>query len=310
MNVSTHTYWLEGNAYDSLWTHTELDQFVFVEDAIPKFWSAKNPTSTDIWIRLRPFAYSLNALTLTYLIREVWSEGDTDYVDVSSQVTYQYFDAGGGVLGVELTYDPAQDFHHDSVVYIQIHISDIALIPNRISTSYFFMVIPDYKNPYLDNLNPSREQSNIAVDSNVSYEIKDDGAGVDIDSLEMTINSRRVIPTTITRINDNHYYVDYVPPNNFYYDKRITVTVKVKDTSDNNNWLNDRYSFYTVESDEVFFTDFEPGMCKKGLPRFHDVSFVALGSGNNIDGKTLRLQVHDYDVTGESRIVPVIYRIS
>ena len=310
MNVSTHTYWLEGNAYDSLWTHTELDQFVFVEDAIPKFWSAKNPKSTNIWIRLRPFAYSLNALTLTYLVREVWSEGDTNYVDVSSQVSYQYFDAGGGTLGVELTYDPAQDFHHDSVVYVQIHISDTALIPNRISTSYWFMVIPDYKSPYLENLNPSREQSNIAVDSNVSYEIKDDGAGVDIDSLEMTINSRRVIPTTITRINDNHYYVDYVPVNNFYYDKRITVTVKVKDVSDNENWLNDRYSFYTVESEGVFFTDFEPGLCKKGLPRFHDVSFVALGVGDGIDRKTLRLQVHDYDVTNESRIVPVIYRIS
>ena len=67
------------------------------------------------------------------------------------------------------------------------------------------------------------------MDSNISYEIKDDGAGVDIDSLEMTINSRRVIPTTITRVTDSHYQIEYVPTSNFYFDKRITVTVKVKD---------------------------------------------------------------------------------
>jgi len=312
LKLSYHTYWQNYIAYDEAWAELtpKIDQFVFVEDAIPKFWSAKNPTDTNIWIRLRPAAESLNALTLTYLIREVWSEGDTNYVDVSSQVSYQYFDAGGSVQGVELTYDPPQDFHHDSVVYVQIHISDIAYIPNRISTSYWFMVIPDYKSPYLKSMSPSREQSNVAVDSNVSYEVKDDGAGVDIDSLEMTINSRRAIPTTITRVTDNHYQVEYVSASNFYYGKRITVTVKVKDTSSNDNWLNDRYSFYTAESDDVLFTNFEPELCKKGLPRFHDVSFVALAAGDNIDRRTLRLQVHDYDVTNESRIVPVIYRIS
>jgi hypothetical protein len=311
LKVSTHTYWQDGTAYDYLWTHTELDQFVFVEDAIPKFWSGKNPKDTNIWIRLTPFAESLNALTLTYLVREVWSEGDTGYVDVSSQVSYQYFPAGGPPpLGVELTYNPAQDFHHNSVVYVQIHISDTAYIPNRISTSYWFMIVPDYKSPYLENLSPSREQSDVAIDSNISYDVKDDGTGVDIDGLEMTVNSRRVTPTTITRVNDNHYQVEYVSADNFYYGKRITVTVKVKDTSDNENWLNDRYSFYTVESDGVFFTDFEPALCKKGLPRFHDVSFVALGVGGNVDKETLRLQVHDYDVTDESIIVPVIYRIS
>ena len=310
LKVSTHTYWLEGTAYDELWTHTELDQFVFVEDAIPKFWSEKNPKSTNIWIRLRPFAYSLNALRLTYLVREVWYGGDTNYVNVTSQVAYQYFDAGGGILGVELTYNPTQDFHHNSVVYIHIEIYDAAFIANKITTSYWFTIIPDYKSPYLENLSPSREQANVAIDSNIYYEVKDDGAGVDIDSLEMTVNSRRVVPTTITRITDNHYAINYIPSNNFYYDKRITVSVKVKDTSDFENWLNDRYSFYTAESDEILFTALEPGMCKKGLPRFQDVSFVALGIGSGIDRSTLRLQVHDYDVTDDSQIVPIIYRIS
>ena len=72
----------------------------------------------------------------------------------------------------------------------------------------------------------------------------------------------------------------------------------------------DRYAFYTVESDDIYFTEFLPGACKRGLSRFTDVSFLALGLGSGIDRDTLRLQVRGMDMTDESTIVPVIYRIS
>jgi len=310
LKTSGHTYWIGATAYDYLWTDVTLDQFIFVEDAIPAFWSEKNPIDTNIWLRLRPFAYSLNGATLRFFVREVWWEGDTGYVDVTSQVSLQYFDAGGGVLGLEITYDPAQDFHHNAVVYVFLEIYDTAPAPNRITTNYWFGVIPDYKSPFLDNLNPSREQSEVNVDTDVYFEIKDLGAGIDIDSLEMTINSRRVVPTSIIRVSDYHYKVTYNPTNNFFFGKRITVGVKVKDVSEFENWLNDRYVFYTTESDDILFTKFEPGLCKEGLSRFTDVSFVALGTGQGIDLSTLRLQVRERDVTDESTIVPVIYRIS
>ena len=81
-------------SFDYLWTYTDLDQFIFVEDAIPAFWSIKNPIDTDIWIRLRPFAYRLNASRVSFYVREVWFGGDTGYVDVTSQISYQYFVAG------------------------------------------------------------------------------------------------------------------------------------------------------------------------------------------------------------------------
>ena len=310
LKVSGHTFWVGAVAYDYLWTYTTLDQFVFVEDAIPKFWSVKNPIDTNIWIRLRPFAYSLDATRFSFFVREVWFGGDTGYVDVTSQTAYQYFDAGGGILGLELTYNPAVDFHHDSVVYVFIQIYDTAPSPNRITTNYYFSVIPDYKSPYLDNLSPSREQSNVDIDTDIYFEIKDTGAGVDIDSLEMYVNSRVAVPTSIIKVSDYHYKVTYNPTTNFFYGKRIEVGVVVDDLSDNDNWLNDRYAFYTADSEGVYFTNFEPEMCKRGLSRFHDVSFVALGLGEGVDRDTLRLQVRDKDVTDESDIVPIIYRIS
>jgi len=310
LKVSGHTHWIGSEDYDYLWTYVTLDQFIFVEDAIPAFWSIKNPRETNIWIRLRPFAYSLDATRFSFFVREVWYDGDTGYVDVTSQVSYQYFDAGGGILGLELTYDPTENFHYNAVVYVFIQIYDTAPFPNRITTNYYFSVIPDYKSPYLENLSPSREQSNVAVDTDVYFEIKDEGAGVDIDTLEVFINSRVVTPTSIEKVTDAHYKITYNPSTNFFYGKRVSVGVIVDDLSDNENWLNDRYAFYTADSEGVYFTNFEPEMCKRGLSRFHDVSFVALGLGEGVDVSTLRLQVRDKDVTDQSDIVPIIYRIS
>ena len=310
LKLSTHTYWVSGTAYDYLWTYTTLDQFIFVQEAVPVFWSEKNPIETNIWLRLRPFAFSLSPSSLKFYVREVWYGGDTGYVDVSSQITTATFDAGSGVLGVEVTYDPPQNFHHNAVVYVFFEIYDTAPSPNRVTTNYWFIVIPDYKAPYLESLSPSREQSNVSVDTDIYFEIKDDGAGVDIDSLEITINSRIVIPTTIVKVSDNYYKVTCNPSTNFFFGKRIEVGVMVDDLSSSSNWLNDRYTFYTTESDEILFTEFLPGACKHGLSRFIDVSFVALGAGSGVDEGTLRLQVRDKDITDESNIVPIIYRLS
>ena len=310
LKLSTHTYWVSGTDYDYLWTYTTLDQFIFVDEAIPAYWSEKNPKETNIWLRLRPRGFSLNPSSIKFYVREVWYGGDTGYVDVSSQTTTSGFDAGGGILGTEITYDPPQDFHHNAVVYVFFEIYDIAPSPNRITNNYWFTVIPDYKAPYLENLSPSREQSNVSVDTDIYFEIKDDGAGVDIDSLEITVNSRIIIPTTIVKVSDNYYKITCNPSTNFFFGKRIEVGVVVDDLSDYDNWLNDRYTFYTIESDEVLFTEFLPGACKEGLSRFTDVSFTVLGAGSGVDRGTLRLQVRDKDVTDESSIVPIIYRLS
>ncbi len=70
------------------------------------------------------------------------------------------------------------------------------------------------------------------------------------------------------------------------------------------------YRFYTRPSDAPWFTGFDPALCKRGLARFRDVSFIVLGAGNGVDKQTITIQVHDKDVTDKSKISPVIYRIS
>jgi hypothetical protein len=303
-----HTYWVGGVPYDELFTTSTLSQFVFVSDAIPPFWSEKNSRDTYIWIKLRPNAADLEPLTVLFMVREVSFEGDTGFVDYTAQLTITPFVDISGNIGLELLLPTQGGFHHNAVVYVHIEVDDA--LGNHVWIDYFFSIIADYKFPYLENLNPSREQALVQVDSDIYFEIKDIGVGVDIDSLDMTVDSRVVTPTSIVKVDDYHYKVTYNPSTDFYYNKSVQVGVKVKDLSDNENWLNDTYRFYTVESDDIWFTEFQPKVCKRGINPNTYISFLALGVGSGVDKDTIVVQVKGKDVTNRLQLLPVIYRIS
>ena len=310
LKLSLHTHWVEGDPYDYLWTYVNIDQFVFVEDAVPKFWSEKNPIDTNIWIRLRPFAFSLDDTTLRMWVREVSYEGDTGYYEVTNSISIDTFDAGGGMLGLEVTYDPPQSFHYGALIFVRIEVYDIAYIPNFIYTEYWFKITPDYKAPYLLNLNPDREDIDVSVDSTIYFEVKDAGTGINLDTLECLVNSRRMQPEDldIEIVSRYHIKVTYTPPNGLFYDKDYKITIKVIDTSPYENRMNDSYTFYTASSTGVFITDPNPGICKRGMERFENVSAIILADGNGIDFSTIRMQVFNKDVNPNIR--PIVYRLS
>jgi hypothetical protein len=310
LKMSLHTHWVDGDPYDYLWTYITVDQFVFVEDAVPAFWSEKNPVDTNIWIRLRPFAFSLNNNTLRMWIREISPLGDTGYYEITDFLTLTNFDAGGGILGIEALYNPPVDFEHDTTVYVRIEVYDEAYIPNFVYTDYWFMVTPDYKAPYLTNLSPSRGQMYVSVEQPIYFEIVDEGTGIDFDSLEVLLNSRLMrVPELNVEIVDRKYAkVTYTPNEPLYYSKDYKVTVKATDNSYQENKLIDSYMFYTIDSNGVYITDPTPGVCKRGMAEFEDVSVVVLADGNGVDESTIRMQVFNKDV--HPRIVPIIYRVS
>lgn len=310
LNLSLHTHWVDAEAQDELWTYVDVDQFVFVEDAVPAFWSEKNPIDTNIWIRLRPFAFSLDSTTFRMWVREISPFGDTGYYEVTDSVVLETFDAGGGVLGLEATYNPSEDFDHDATVYVRIEVYDEAYTPNFVYTDYWFMVTPDYKAPYLTNLSPSRGQMFVAVDQEIYFEIVDEGAGIDFDNIEVLLNSRllKAPELSIEQVNRKLARVTYTPPEPLYFGKEYKVAVKANDVSYQENRLNDSYYFYTVDSSGVYITDPTPGICKRGMQRFEDVSVVVLADGTGVDKDSIRMQVFNKDVS--PKVIPIIYRIS
>lgn len=307
LKLSKHTHYVDGDPYDHLWVYDSIDQFIFVEDAVPKFWSEKNPITTDIWIRLRPFVFSLDDTSLKMWVREVSYMGDTGYYEVTDQLDLTSFDAGGGALGIEVLYDPIEDFHHAAVVFVRIEVYDIASTPNFIDLDYWFNVIPDFKAPYLTNLLPEREEDYVSIDTEISFEVHDTGTGIDWNTLECFLNSIK-IDISVDEYDRYSGKVTCILSKNLYYGKTYKVAVKVSDSSDNENKLNDAWSFYTDESDVVRFVDFDPIRCKRGASRFSSVSVIALADGGGIDKDSIKMQVLDKDV--EVSKIPVVYRVS
>ncbi len=288
----------------------DIEQFRFIEEAIPAFWSEKNAVSTNIWIKLRPLSgFSLNLSTLIFKVREASYTGDTGYVDVTSSCAVSTWDAGGGNLGLEILYNPPVNFHHNSTVYVSIEVYDNAGTPNIILTDYWFKVIPDFRPPYIENEDPDREEEDVSVGTNVSFDIYDAGVGVDISTLELYMNNRRVVPITTTI--SGGYHVEYNPPTDFYYGQTVEVTVKAQDASDYSNQLYDTWRFYCVGSTGPWIdTDsFYPRNCTKGTYRkLTGISFnVYAVNDTGVDRDSILVTIggKDRNVT----ITPIIYRI-
>jgi len=288
---------------------TSIDQFRFVDDAIPPFWSEKNAVNTNIYIRLRPFAFSLNQSTLKFKVKEVSYAGNTGYVDVTSQCSISTFDAGGGLLGLDIIYNPVTDFHHNALIYVFIEVYDTAPTSNIIITDYWFRIIPDYKSPYITNEYPSRDSSNVSIDTIITFDIYDTGVGVDINSLEMYVNNFIVTPT-ITTISGG-YRVEYSPTANFIYNRPVEVLVIVDDLSSNRNKLYDSWRFYCERSIGPWIDpeSFEPENCTEGVAR--KVARISANvyavNGTGIDKDSILVYIGG--IERKVKVIPIVYRL-
>jgi hypothetical protein len=284
-----------------------IDQFQFIVDAIPAFWSEKNSVDTNIWIKLRPFAFSLNQSSLVFRVREMSYAGDTGYVDVTSLCTVTTFDAGGGMLGLIIDYNPVSNFHHNSVVYVSIGVYDVALTPNIILTDYWFKVIADYRAPYIDNEIPSREEESVDVSTNIEFDVFDAGEGVDIGTLTMYINNRLIIPT-VSGISGG-YHVFYDPAADFYYGEHVEIFVNIRDIG--GNLLHDAWRFYCAESTGPWIDrdSFLPKNCSKGV--YRKITGIEVNV-YGVDDTGVDSSSFLFTIGGKDRnitVTPIIYRI-
>ena len=282
-----------------------INQFKFVQDAIPAFWSEKNPRNTNIFIHLNPYVDDLNSSTLVFKVREVSYEEDTGYQTVIPQTI-----TGDGSGGLNITYNPPTDFHHNAVVYVSIEIYDVATTPNIVLVDYWFIIIPDFKAPYIDNENPAREEEDVALDTNIEFDILDAGEGVDIDTLEFYVNNRRKTPTTTTVLGG--YHIEYDPAEDFYYGETVEITVKVDDISDAANTLYDMWRFYVVGSTGPWIDrdSIYPRSCTEGRGSDQtDISVNILAiNGTGVDRESI--VVHIGGKERDVKIRPIIYRLS
>jgi len=292
---------------------TTVDQYVFVQDARPAFFSYKNTTDTDYWIRLRPFAFSLNLSTLSIKLREV-NQGfgiDTGWYEIVPLGTASNFDAGGGVVGVDFIHQPSNPFRNKSIVYVYVEIYDFAPIPNLLQVEYWFEIIDDYRKPYIFDRVPDDGDVSVPTNTSVTFKIGDWGAGVNINTMEFFVNNSLVQHSYIA-LDEHSYYVEYLPLYDFKFGDTVYVYVRAIDLATNENVMVDSWRFYTSKSTGPWFdfSSFRPLPCRRGISRVNTlIRFRVYGiDGHGLDISTLNVQVRG--VESDFTVVPIIYRIS
>ena len=308
LTVSRHR---EGLNKDSI----SITQYVFIQDAKPAFWSDKVTVNTDIWFRLRPFAYSLDPNTLVVKIKEVNSQLniDTGFIDVTTDGSYYMYDAGGGLFGIDFSYNPPQFFNNESIIYISIFVKDTAPVPNILSFEYWFKIVEDYKGPKIYNIIPPKDSIDVVLNNPISFYVTDVGIGLDIKDVELFVNDIKVL-YDYEQIDAKTYKIVYDTTDKFFYGATISVHVIVIDKSKHRNTTIDTWSLTFRESTgpKVDMDNSNPKRCSRGINvRESDIVFQVYAiDGTGLDRDSISIQIGNIDYTNSVQLLPIVYHQS
>lgn len=289
-------------------TTESIDQFFFVLEAIPPWYSEKNPIVQTIYLRISPFAFDLNQSTFNILVKNDWTRGGNFYTtgwkNVTGDSTITTF---GSPLGLEINYNPAPDtWEYDSRVYVRFYVYDTDPSgANLMDVTYWFDIIPDFRGPTISNHSPARFSSNIDVDTNISFDVTEDGVGVDSDATELVIEGALVSPVTITTISGGYHY-EYNPPKDFFYDQEVSITIDVFDLNGNNT--HETYYFNTGESQGPWYHGAYPIKCTEGVVHDTKVELQVYALDHGIDTTTILVKIDRKN--REFVMYPIVYRLS
>ncbi len=87
--------------------------------------------------------------------------------------------------------------------------------------------VPDTTPPYTTGHVPAKDANGISTDSNIIVHVQDDGAGVDVSSIVMTVNGVNVTPVITGTAAD--YLLTYDPTADFITGQQVFVTIQARD---------------------------------------------------------------------------------
>jgi hypothetical protein len=190
-----------------------------------------------------------------------------------------------------LVYDPTEDFGYDQLINVIINASDLNGTPNAMATdAYSFTTesapaVADTIPPSTSGHDPAADSTGVSIDTSITVHVLDDGTGVNISTIVMTVNGTVVTPDDITGTPAD-YIIVYTPPVDFDYNQLVNVTIDAADLNETPNVMEtDEYSF-TTESAPMTVTR-DPTSMLRGTTT--NVTFNVTSDGAPVDNATVTL---------------------
>ncbi len=154
---------------------------------------------------------------------------------------------GGDQKSYKIQYIPMDQLLYNQRIDIIITGSDLAIPANWIQDSLFnFYTIEDHEPPYVTQRIPDRDNVGISFTPEITIQIRDDIAGIDRDSIKMTVAGETILPDISG--SPIEFKLTYIDPEGFRPGQQIEVTVEAADLSNPPNRMNtEQYHFFIQE---------------------------------------------------------------
>jgi hypothetical protein len=274
----------------------QITQFDFLDLVFPPCNSVKNAVSTNILWRIRDFGFPFDVSSLIFTVQGIQVQDREEFV-ITNLPT-----------GLQLFYDPPEDFDFDIQITVSLTVDDTANPPNTFFVPCSWQTVPDVRPPFFRSVLPECNSTDVDVRSQVSFDVLDFGQGVDPDSIRLSIEGVTVCSgVTLDPITDQDfttisgvpvgaevtgYHVTYDHPDDpWRYGSNVTISIEASDLSP----LRNRSLFlcaFDVEDSaapEFFLTSPEP--CESFVDNRTGLTFEVYGVEHGIDISTLEVRV-------------------
>jgi len=261
-----------------------VSPYVNSEDPVPN--STNNALDSNISFDVLD---DLSGVDISTLVVKVNGE---NFSVTDSELTYT-----GGADDYRIIVNPEKDFIEKSPVFVEIDASDL---DGNIMSTYrytFNQPVLDKVPPYVTNPDPRAGANGVALDSNISFHIKDEISGVDLDSLIVEIEgiSYKFGDSALTYSGDpNDYFVTVDPNEDFIKDDPVNVVINAKDF-DGNLMSPYSYSFNHPFVDNVapYVKSLDPESGARAVDLDTNISFSILDNLAGVDIDTVIVTIND-----------------
>jgi hypothetical protein len=263
----------------------DITQFDFIDLIFPPCNTTKNPVDTNILWRIKDFGFAFDVGTLVFKVNGIEVQ-DRDSFSVT-----------GIVGGLQLDYDPPEDFGFSEEVEVFLEIQDTAVPPNTFFYRCKWTTVPDTKPPVITNVEPECNSTDVSVVAPVEFDVLDVGEGVDPNSIQLTIEgvvvcSGVTLEATSVPGFGTGYHVTYEHPDDpFRFDASVTIGIEATDLSPARNSAFFVCFFNTEESEVPIFMNFYPEPCDSFIDNVTGLTFEVYGVEDGIDISTLEVHI-------------------
>jgi hypothetical protein len=164
-----------------------------------------------------------------------------------------------------------------------------------VEIEYWFDIVDDFRPPEIFNIYPYNGMQSVDIRHWIRFEIQDEGLGVDISTLTLTVNNLVVIPQ-VYKYSDHWYQVVYTPPLPFYYNSTVECFATVADASSSQNRAFAVWNFDTAEAEVPMIANPDPYYCAFPIHLKDDVSVDVYGraGGANLESLVFSIDQKKY----------------